>query len=611
MIRVQIHARFRVDEVWDHVLADGGSGGYTGASLVKVGTGMMTLSGINTYTGATTVDGGTLAVNGSILASSGVTVNSGGTLGGTGTVGNTTIMSGGNLAAGNSIGTLTVNGNLTFNAGGTYTVEFSPSAADRSNVTGAATLTGATVQAIALPGSFRGQTYTILNAGGGLGGTQFAGLNVTGSSLSPGARNPHLTYDANNVFLVLDPGTIQLPVGASGNQAGVAGGINRAVLGGATPPAGFDVLLNLEGTRLTNALTQISGETAVGAQQSAFNAASMFMGQMTDPFNAGRSDAAASGGTSSFAAEADAYAASRSGRASEAYGAIVKAMPPTRFEQRWSVWAGAYGGAQTTDGNAVTGTGTTTSRIYGGIGGADYRLSPDMVVGFALAGGGTNFSVANGGSGRADLFQAGAFARYNPGAFYLAGALAYGWQDVTTDRTVTVAGIDRLQARFNANTYAGRVEGGYRFATPWMNLTPYAAGQVTSFELPAYAESVLSGANTFALSYGAKTVTASRSELGLRTDRSWTLDNAILTLRGRAAWAHDFNPDRAAAATFQALPGASFVVNGAAQAKDAALATASAELAWRNGFSLAATFEGEFSAVTRSYAGKGVARYAW
>ena len=148
-----------------------------------------------------------------------------------------------------------------------------------------------------------------------------------------------------------------------------------------------------------------------------------------------------------------------------------------------------------------------------------------MVVGFALAGGGTNFNVANGGSGRADLFQAGAFARYNPGAFYLAGALAYGWQDVTTDRTVTVAGIDRLQARFNANTYAGRVEGGYRFATPWMGLTPYAAEQVTSFELPAYAESVLSGANTFALSYGAKTVTASRSELGLRTDRSWTLDS--------------------------------------------------------------------------------------
>ena len=119
------------------------------------------------------------------------------------------------------------------------------------------------------------------------------------------------------------------------------------------------------------------------------------------------------------------------------------------------------------------------------------------------------------------------------------------------------------------------------------------------------------GPTHFALSYGAKTVTASRSELGLRTDRSWAVDDAILTLRGRAAWAHDFNPDRAVAATFQALPGASFVVNGAAQAHDSALTTASAEMKWRNGFSLGATFEGEFSNVTRSYAGKGIVRYAW
>ena len=81
---------------------------------------------------------------------------------------------------------------------------------------------------------------------------------------------------------------------------------------------------------------------------------------------------------------------------------------------------------------------------------------------------------------------------------------------------------------------------------------------------------------------------------------------AILTLRGRFAWAHDFDPDRSIGATFQTLPGASFVVNGAAQAHDSALTTASVEMKWLNGWSAAATFEGEFSNVTRSYAGKGV-----
>ena len=45
----------------------------------------------------------------------------------------------------------------------------------------------------------------------------------------------------------------------------------------------------------------------------------------------------------------------------------------------------------------------------------------------------------------------------------------------------------------------------------------------------------------------------------------------MLTLRGRFAWAHDFNTDRNVSGVFQTLPGASFVVNGAAQARDSAL----------------------------------------
>jgi uncharacterized protein with beta-barrel porin domain len=312
--------------------------------------------------------------------------------------------------------------------------------------------------------------------------------------------------------------------------------------------------------------------------------------------------------------DASGYASSgrkRSGAERDAYALFVKAQPAPDSDPRWSTWLAGFGGAQTTDGNPAAGSSTATSRVYGSAVGADYRFSPFTLAGFALAGGGTNFSLAGAGSGRSDLFQAGAFLRHSVGPAYVSAVLAYGWQDVTTNRTVTIAGSDQLQARFNANAYSGRVEGGYRFVNRWMGLTPYAAGQFTTFDLPAYAEQVLTGGNAFALSYGSKSVTDTRSELGLRADKSFALIDAILTLRGRAAWAHDFNPDRSIAATFQALPGASFVVNGAAQARDSALTTASAEVKWLNGFSLAATFDGEFSNVTRSYAGKGVVRYQW
>jgi hypothetical protein len=59
--------------------------------------------------------------------------------------------------------------------------------------------------------------------------------------------------------------------------------------------------------------------------------------------------------------------------------------------------------------------------------------------------------------------------------------------------------------------------------------------------------------------------------------------------------------DRSIGATFQALPGASFVVNGASMAANSALVTGSAEMKWRNGWSAAATFEGEFSGRNQGF----------
>jgi uncharacterized protein with beta-barrel porin domain len=359
-------------------------------------------------------------------------------------------------------------------------------------------------------------------------------------------------------------------------------------------------------------LTQASGESATGSQQTTFNAMGQFMGLLTDPFMQRSGGAGTASGAPGFAEEegATAYAAARR---TDAFAMFTKA-PPAAFMQRWSVWAAGFGGSQSTDGNAVVGSNNTTSSIYGTAVGADYLFSPNTLAGFSLAGGGTSFSVGGLGSGRSDLFQAGAYVRHTTGPAYISAALAYGWQDITTDRIVTIAGVDHLRAEFDANAYSGRVEGGYRFVAPWtggIGLTPYAAAQFTTFDLPAYAEQVISGTGNFALTYGAKSVTDTRSELGLRTDKSFAVQDGVLTLRGRVAWAHDFDPDRSVAATFQALPGASFVVNGAAQAADSALTTASAEMKWMNGWSAQATFDGEFSGVTRSYAGKGVVRYQW
>jgi autotransporter-associated beta strand protein len=580
----------------------GGVGG-----LTMIG-GTETLTGTSAYTGSTTVNGGTLEVDGSIASSSSVTVNSGGTLSGTGIVdpATTSIMSGGTLAPGNAAnptGTLTITGNLAFQSGAVYLVQVTPSAAASTNVTGTATLAGATVNATFANGSYISKQYTILTAGS-VSGT-FGTLTNTNlptnfsTALSYSAKNAYLNLTLNftptppTTPPVTPPGSPTPPSAPPGPTAPSFGALNlnqqavgNALINFFNTTGGIPLVY---GTLTPAGLTQASGELGTGAQQTTFDAMSQFMGLLTDPFMQRNGTSSPSPGVTGYAEEgASAYAATRK---TDAFAMFTKA-PPAPFVQHWSVWAAGFGGSQSTDGNAAAGSNNTTSSVYGTAVGADYLFSPNTIAGFALAGGGTNFSVAGSGSGRSDLFQAGAYVRHTEGAAYISAALAYGWQDITTTRTVTAAGFDQLRAEFNANAYSGRVEGGYRFVAPWtggVGITPYAAGQFTTFDLPSYAEQVLSGTGTFALAYGAKDVTDLRSELGFRTDKSWALPNGVLTLRSRFAWAYDFDPDRSIGATFQALPGAFFVVNGASQAHDSALTTVSAEMKWKNGWSVAAT----------------------
>ncbi|MCP3441775.1 autotransporter domain-containing protein [Bradyrhizobium sp. CCGUVB14] len=581
-------------------------GAMQGAGNLVLSSGAETLTGTSSYSGTTTVNGGTLRVDGSIASSSMTTVNATSTLSGVGTVGNVSV-NGGLFAPGQGVvgGSMTVAGSLVLSAASTYLVEVTPATSTSSIVTGNANLGGATLGVNFAAGSYVSKQYTVVAASSITGAFNPTILSLglpAGFSISASNDGTHAYL---NLVLNFAPPSGNLNVNQQNvgnaiiNFFNTTGGISMA-FGGLTPAG----------------LTQLSGEVGSAPQQSTFNVMTQFMGVMTDPFVAGRGDPVSAGGApNAYADESMAYAATAKGRsasARDAFAAYTKAPIAPSFEQRWSVWAAGFGGAQQTDGNNALGSNNTTSSLYATAVGADYRVSRDTLLGFALAGGGTNFTVANNlGGGRSDLFQAGAFFRHNAGPAYITGALAYGWQDITTDRTVTVAGVDRLRAEFNANAWSGRLEGGYRFVSQGIGLTPYAAAQVTAFDLPAYAEQAIAGSNQFALAYGAKSVTDTRSELGLRTDKAFGQDDGIVTLRGRVAWAHDYNPNRAIGATFQTLPGASFVVNGAAMASETALVTAAAEKKWLNGWSAAATFEGEFSNVTRSYAGKGVVRYAW
>jgi fibronectin-binding autotransporter adhesin len=578
-------------------------GSATGGGLVQNGPGVSILTGTSTYTGPTTVNAGTLEVDGTIAGTSGVTVNAGGTLTGVGTIDPPAVAvnSGGTFAPGapGMPGTsMTIAGNLAFQSGAIYLVQLNSASTTFANVAGTAALAGNVLAAFA-PGTNPQKQYTILQSAG-LNGTTFAAV---GTANLPNF-NASLSYTNGNVLLNL---SANLGSGTSlnGNQQNAATSIGNFFNNGGTLPANFLTVFGLSGGNLQNALSQLSGEAATGGERGAFQMMTQFLGLMPDSSVDGRSGNG--GGAIGFAPE---QAVSFPPDITLAYARVLKAPPKPTFDQRWSAWGSSYGGGSTSNGDPAVGSSTVTANTFGFAGGLDYHVARDTVVGFALAGGGTSWGLAQGlGGGRSDAFQAGIYGITHSGPAYLSAALAFTNHWMTTNR-VAFAG-DQLTAKFDAQSYGARLEAGYRHALlSSVGVTPYGAVQAQDFHTPSYAESDLTGGG-FGLSYNAMSASDFRSELGARLDHPTWLGNMPLMLRARVAWAHDWVSNPSLNAVFESLPGASFTVNGAPVPKNSALTSAGGELSLAPNWSLTAKFDGEFARGTQTYAGSGKVRYTW
>jgi outer membrane autotransporter protein len=494
------------------------------------------------------------------------------------------LVNAGTLAPGNSIGTITVQGDLSFASGSTYEADIAPASADCINVTGATAPAG-TAHALFQTGATTwSRNYSLLSAAGGLAGTTFDALTTANL---PAGFTASLDYGAHDVLLTLAaaPNTAHL----SRNERRLADAVSAYFNDGGSLPAPFVTALGLSGEAQKTALSRLSGEAHAGAQAGARQASNQFLSLMFAPRVSGPIDSAPTFGLALPRAVPIAYA-------------LGDGSEPSAPEEHARAWASTFGGASTTDGSAATGSHGLSARAYGFAAGIDHPISSGTTLGFAFSGGSSFWSLQDGlGGGASRDFQLGLNATARDDNLYGTAALSYGFHRTNTERYALDG--SRLTADFDAQSLGGRIEGGARLTAGDIGLTPYTAVQVQSFFTPSYSENDPAHSG-LALSYEARTVTATRAELGSRFDRTVQLDDATrLKLESRVAYAHDWTTDPSLTPAFQALPGASFTVDGARPPANLGLLSLGADLFVDRDVSLSARFDGEFSGRSASCAG--------
>ena len=468
---------------------------------------------------------------------------------------------------------------------------------------------------------FRVGSSAIIGTGTAFQGTILALTSISllnGATITCGAalaRNGQVSLDAN-VIDVNTCGLLPAPVvfadelddSATDNASNVADAIDAYIDVSGSLPLAFQVLGLLSPADLADALAQIAGEVSTGVAPTGTQAMNSFLDTLTNQGFSGDSGLDVPGdqpGPGRGTVSVLGYARDRSEDTSadwpQVFGNQFTAPDPRRF------WAAVYGSDTNVDGDASAGTHDRSSDNYGIVFGMDYQITADTRIGLALSGGATSFNLADGfGSGSSNMFQGAIYSQTVFDAAYISAAIAYAYHDQSIHRATTFDGAS-YAANFDAYNIAGNLEAGYQIG--WF--TPYGALRVQSFHTPDYSETSDTGG--FALDYEENTTTSTRMELGTRLRHTFALnDGASLTMRIRAAWAHDFTSQSSTNATFQRLPGSqSFSVSGAAAESDSVLLSTGALLMLANGFSLTGSIDSQLAQDSQTYAFSTGVRFKW
>lgn len=230
------------------------AGKLSGTGTFQQGRNQLVFSGDSSgYAGIVAVDGGRAIINGSLGGQ--LNLSNQAQLAGNGTLGSAHLMSGSVLDPGAeaTVGRLAVSGDLIFDGSATYRVDVAADgSSDRVDVTGRATLGGASTLAVAASGDWQPSTrYTVLTAGNGISGN----FSTVGSDFA--FLTPTLSYDANAVYLTMARNLGSFAdLGLTANQQQAAGAVEALGYGHAV----YDAAVRLSSDEVIPAFDSLSGE---------------------------------------------------------------------------------------------------------------------------------------------------------------------------------------------------------------------------------------------------------------------------------------------------------------------------------------------------------------
>jgi outer membrane autotransporter protein len=265
-------------------------------------------------------------------------------------------------------------------------------------------------------------------------------------------------------------------------------------------------------------------------------------------------------------------------------------------------------------GNATTGGGLSGSSFGGSIGIDGELASLPLLLGGAVNYSETDLSAnAYGATTTTGYGGVSLYGLYRMGPAYVSAIATLGYGSSNFDRNLHGLGLNlATSSGFDGTVFGGRIEAGYSVPLDAIGtrLTPFAAFQPMGLRLG-------SGSERFGLlgpgfSYDSTTITALPIYLGVQLDAVWAAGNGTSYAPFlRAAWMHDFSPNRDVPRSFAELPNFSFSASAIPTVSDAVDIHAGIQFAAGPNVSLSAGLDAQLAASYSTIGASAALRVRW